>query len=210
MLPIEGHDQGINNEVLPRGMKIYSEQFNGVPYYDYLEIVHLFNTIHMMKNVIDTLQKILDGRRNKDKFVNICNDNKGDNHEMQSVICSNSDGDAQNINALPWLLTQQQRKDVKEVIEKIKFSTGFCSNMKSILTKKGELSGVKTHDWNTFIKVIIWVYIFLYWYTSCQYFLSSQETNNDLFVWLQYVLPLSLPNNLKNNIKQVIYDIGNI
>jgi hypothetical protein len=39
---------------------------------------------------------------------------------MQSVIHSNSDGD-QNISSLPWLLTEQQSKDVKEVIQKIKF-----------------------------------------------------------------------------------------
>ena len=44
---------------------------------------------------------------------------------MQSVICSNSDGDAQNISSLTWLLIEQQRKDVKEVIEKIKFPTHF-------------------------------------------------------------------------------------
>jgi hypothetical protein len=71
--------------------------------------------------------------------------------------------ETQNISALPWLLTEQQSKDVKEVIEKIKFPTGFSSNIKNILTKKGELGGVKTHDWHTFIKVIILVYIFVHW-----------------------------------------------
>jgi hypothetical protein len=39
---------------------------------------------------------------------------------------------------------------------------GFASNIKNILTKKGEFGGVKTHDWHTFIKVIILVYIFIY------------------------------------------------
>ena len=43
MLRIEGHDQGINNEVLPRGMKSYLEQFNRLPYYEHIEIVHLFD-----------------------------------------------------------------------------------------------------------------------------------------------------------------------
>jgi hypothetical protein len=95
--------------------------------------------------------------------VKICNDIKEANHAMQSVIHSNSNADDQNISALPWLLTEQQSKDVKEVIEKIKFPTGFSSNIKNILTKKGELGGVKTHDWHTLIKVIILVYIFLYW-----------------------------------------------
>ena len=80
---------------------------------------------------------------------------------MKSVIHSNNNGD-QNISALPWLLTEQQSKDVKEVIQKIKFPTEFSSNIKNILTKKGELGGAKTHDWHTFIKVIILVYIFIY------------------------------------------------
>jgi hypothetical protein len=77
--------------------------------------------------------------------------------------------------------------------------------------KKGEFGGVKTHDWHTFIKVIILVYIFIYWsYTSFKifFFLSTLETNNDSFLLLQYVLPLSLPNDFDNNVKQVIYDLG--
>jgi hypothetical protein len=87
----------------------------------------------------------------KKKIVKICNDIRESNHAMQSVILSNNDGVKNN---LPWLLTEQQRNGVKEVIQKIKFPTGFCSNIKNILTKKGEFGGVKTHDWNTLIKVI--------------------------------------------------------
>jgi hypothetical protein len=85
------------------------------------------------------------------------------------VIRSNSDGDRNN---LPWLLTEQQSNDVKEVIQRIKFPTGFASNINNILMKKGEFGGVKTHDWHTFIKVIILVYIFIYWpYTSFNIFI---------------------------------------
>ena len=64
-------------------------------------------------------------------------------------------------------MTEKQSKDVKEVIEKIKFPTGFCSNMKNVLTKKGKLGEAKTHDWHTFIRVIIWEYIFYIGETSC-------------------------------------------
>jgi hypothetical protein len=70
---------------------------------------------------------------------------------MQSVIQSNNDGDKNN---LPWLLKEKQNNGLIEVIQKIKFPMSFCSNIKNILTKKGELGGVKTHDWHTFIKVI--------------------------------------------------------
>ena len=83
---------------------------------------------------------------------------------MQSAIHSNRNGDSQNISTLPWLFKEKQRNDAKDVIEKNKFPTRFSSNIKNILTKKGELGGVKTHDWNMFIKVIILVYIyFIHW-----------------------------------------------
>ena len=71
------------------------------------------------------------------------NDIQEANHAMQSVIWSNNDGDQNN---LPWLLKDQQSNGVKEVIQKIKFPRGFCSNINNILTKKGEFCGVKTHD----------------------------------------------------------------
>jgi hypothetical protein len=130
---------------------------------------------------------------------------------MRSLIRSNRDG--LDRNNLPWLLTKQQRNDVKEVSQRIKFPTGFASNINNILTKKGEFGGVKTHDWHTFIKVIILVYIFIYigliHILSFLFFLFTLvETNNDSFFLLQYVLPLSFPNDFDNNVKQVIYDIG--
>jgi hypothetical protein len=171
------------------------------PYYEELKIVHLFDTMHIRKNVIETLWRIIDGRRDKEKIVKICNNIQESNHAMQSVIRSNSDGDQNN---LPWLLTEQQSNGVKEVIQRIKFPTGFCSNIKNILTKKGEFGGVKTHDWHTFINVInnfsIHIYI-LVTYIYLDFFWSSFETSNDSFLLLQYVLPLSLPNDFDNNAK---------
>ena len=62
---IEGYDQGINNEVLPQGMKSYPKQFSRLPYYDNIEIVRLFDTMHIGKNITETLLHILDGRRDK-------------------------------------------------------------------------------------------------------------------------------------------------
>jgi hypothetical protein len=73
---------------------------------------------------------------------------------LQSVIInSNGDGHEQNT-SLPWLLMEKQRNIVKEVIQKIRFPTGFLSNIQNILTKKGDFGGIKKHDWHTFIKVI--------------------------------------------------------
>jgi len=80
---------------------------------------------------------------------------------MKSVINRSNKNLGRNYNNIPWLLIEQQSNDVKEVVRRIKFPTGFASNINNILTKKGDFSGVKTHDWHTFVKVIFW-YTFLY------------------------------------------------
>jgi hypothetical protein len=66
---------------------------------------------------------------------------------MRSVIqYSNRSDGALDRNNLPWLLIEQQSNDAKEVIQRIKFPTGFASNINNILTKKGEFGGVKIQD----------------------------------------------------------------
>ena len=129
------------------------------PYYEHLQISHLFDTMHFGKNVIYMIWQTLDGRSDKDKIQKICSDIAKANHTLESVIISNAENGNQNI-SLPWLLTEQQSNAIKEVIQKIRFSTGFSSNIQNILTKKGDFGGVKTHDWHIFIKVIIYVYNF--------------------------------------------------
>ena len=104
--------------------------------------------------------RILDGRIDKDKIGKICSDIAEANHALQSVMNSNFEEEHRNIISLPWLLTEKQRNDIKEVIQKIRFLTGFLSNIQNILTKNGDFGGVKTHDRHTFIKVIIYVYNF--------------------------------------------------
>jgi hypothetical protein len=92
------------------------------------------------------LWRILDGRTDKERIEKICCDIQESNHTLQSVIInSNSDGREHNT-SLPWLLMEQQSNIVKEVIQKIRFPTGFSSNIQNILTKKGDFGGVKTHE----------------------------------------------------------------
>jgi hypothetical protein len=62
-------------------------------YYEELKMVHLFDTMHIGKNVTETLWRIIDGRKDKEKIVKICNDFWEANHAMKSVIRSNKDGD---------------------------------------------------------------------------------------------------------------------
>ena len=108
---------------------------------------------------------------------------------MKDVIQFHRNGNQIDINSLPWMLTEQQRNVVKQVMRKIKFHTGFCANMKNIITNKGDFVGVKTHDCNIFIKVniimfvcvcvcvvdiIILLYCYIFYSSAyCCYFLST-------------------------------------
>jgi hypothetical protein len=124
-------------------MKSYPIQFSRLPYYEHLQIVHLFDTMHIGKNITEMLWRILDGRTDKERIGKICSDIHDANHALQSVIInSNGSGREHNIR-LPWLLTEQQSNSVKEVIRKIRFPTGFSSNIQNILTKKVILVGLK-------------------------------------------------------------------
>ena len=62
----EGRQGSIEN--LPKGLKSYPRQFSRLPYYEHLHIVHLFDTMHIGKNITETLWKILDGRHDKEKI----------------------------------------------------------------------------------------------------------------------------------------------
>jgi hypothetical protein len=71
---------------LPRGMKSYLMQFNRFPYYEHLQIVNLFDTMHIGKNITKLLWRILDGMNDKERIGKICSDIQEANHALQSVI----------------------------------------------------------------------------------------------------------------------------
>ena len=134
---------------LPRGLKRYSTQFSRLPYYEHLQVAHLFDTMHIGKNVTECLWKLIDGRNNKEKNAKVISDIQ-DSNSLQHLTHSYGNGNSTN---LPWLLTEQESSVVKEIVRTIKFPTGFASNISNILTKQGDFGGAKTHDWHTFIKV---------------------------------------------------------
>ena len=136
-------------------MKSYPIQFSRFPYYENLQIAHLFDTMHIGKNVTETLWRLLELRREKDKVVKVCKDIQESNHAMKDTIQFHTNGEQVNINSIPWMFMEQQSNVVKEVMQKIKFPTRFCANLKNIITKKGDFARVKTHDCHVFIKVII-------------------------------------------------------
>jgi hypothetical protein len=67
-------------------MKSFPKQFSRFPYYEKLKITHLFNTMHIRKNVTKMLWIILDGRRDKEKISKICSDIQEANHAMLNII----------------------------------------------------------------------------------------------------------------------------
>ena len=132
-----------------------NERCHPISYYEHLHITHLFDTMHIRKNVTETLWWLLELRREKDKFVKACKDIQERNHAMKYIIQFHSNEEQVNIKSIPWMFTKQQRNVFKEAMRKIKFPTRFCVNLKNIITKKGDFAGVKTHDRHVFIKVII-------------------------------------------------------
>ena len=80
--------------------------------------MHLFDAIHIGKNVTETLQKMFDGRHDREKFIKILTNIHESNHALKFFIESNRNGDYINTSALPWLLTEQQSDALKEVIRK--------------------------------------------------------------------------------------------
>ena len=75
-------------------MKSYPIQFSRFPYYENLQISHLFDTMHIRKNVTKMIWKILDGRTDKDKIGKNCSDIVEASHALKSVNIFNvKDGD---------------------------------------------------------------------------------------------------------------------
>ena len=141
--------------------------------------------MHIGRNVIEKLWILLEPRMEKDKIVKARKYIHERNHAMKDVIQFHSNGDQVNINSIPWMFTEQQ-SNVKEVMRKIKFPTGFCVNLTNIITKKGDFVGVKTHDWHIFIKVIIIVmsiYFFSFYCINLFSFLYSLSLKMTWFVY---------------------------
>jgi hypothetical protein len=61
-------------------------QFSRLSYYENLQIVHLFDTMHMRKNITKLLWRVLDGRTDKERIENICCDIQEANHTLQSLL----------------------------------------------------------------------------------------------------------------------------
>ena len=79
-------------------MKSCPKQFSRFPYYEYLQVAHLFYIMHIKKNATVTLWQILDGRSEKERIVKICKDIQEGNHAIKDVIQFHSNGDQININ----------------------------------------------------------------------------------------------------------------
>ena len=72
--------------------------------------------MHIGKNVNETLCRILELRREKDKVVKAYKDIQESNHAMKDIIQFHRDRYQVNINSIPWMFTEHQSNVVKEVM----------------------------------------------------------------------------------------------
>ena len=99
--------------------------------------MYLFDSMHIGKNVIEALWKILDGRRDRENIAKICNDIHESNHALEDLIESNSNGYCINMSALPWLLMEKQSDALKEVIKKNKITDMiYCKYKQSCIKER--------------------------------------------------------------------------
>ena len=77
------------------------------PYYEHLQIAHLFDTMHIgLKNVTETLWRLLELRREKDKVVKACKDIQERNYVMKNIIQFHTNGEKVNIKSIPWMFME--------------------------------------------------------------------------------------------------------
>ena len=57
----------------------------------------------------------------RDKIDKICADIEKSNHAMKIVTDRSNNNGGRNYNNIPWLLTEQQRNDVKRSLEELNF-----------------------------------------------------------------------------------------
>ena len=62
----QGRHRDGNNNGLSRGMKCYPTQFMRFPYYEQLKLAHLFEIMHIEKNVTKMSWRIIDGSKDKE------------------------------------------------------------------------------------------------------------------------------------------------
>ena len=89
-------------------MKNYPIQFSRFPYYEHLQIAHLFDTMHIGKNVTEILWRLMELRTEKDKIVKVFKYIQEGNHAMKDIIQFHSNRDQININSIPWMLMEKQ------------------------------------------------------------------------------------------------------
>ena len=121
-------------------------------YYEDLPIVHMFDTMHIGNNVSYCLYNMLfeksstHGRQiNKLQL-------RMDLKEVGIMPHLWPDDDSNFVDD-PWSLTKEGKEKMIKSIKSIRFPTSFGVNFKKAFKKGNELAGMKTHNWNNFLRV---------------------------------------------------------
>ena len=139
---------------LPLRMKHLSI-FHTLPYWDDLLINHLLDPMHIFKNIGEMLWKTITGAK----------DNKGQRDDLQAMQrmpnlwAKIGHNGKVVLPKAPWVLTKEEYGRVKKAIQDFRTPTGYMHCLKGAFTANESLSGLKSHDWNTFIQFVLLVAI---------------------------------------------------
>ena len=78
---------------------------------------------------------------------------------MQSYWPMVGEGNAVTLPSVPWVLSLEEQKRVKQVIGNFHTPIGHMHCLKGAFTKDKKLSGLKTHGWHKFLQCILLVAI---------------------------------------------------
>ncbi|XP_057842572.2 uncharacterized protein LOC131051993 [Cryptomeria japonica] len=133
----------------PPGMKRQSI-FYKLDYYENLPIAHLFDTMHIGKNVAECLWKHLNGT-NLEAQIKLRKD-----LQVVSVMPNMWLHENNSYNHAPWTFTSKEKENIIDTMKSIRFPSGFGATLKNLFTRDGsEFSGLKTHDWHNWIKYVL-------------------------------------------------------
>jgi hypothetical protein len=128
-------------------------------YWQHLKICHLLDPMHIFKNVGHSLWKHLIGL--KDTHASRASlveyNSKPHLWSRENSITGNIEHPK-----TPWVLTPEEISILNIRIRSIRTPTGHGASLRNIFTMDDTaLSGLKTHDWHNFLKVIIFS-LFMY------------------------------------------------
>ena len=151
---------------MPKGMKRKCI-FYDLPYWKDLLIPHLLASMHIFKNVCDSI------------FRHISSKDKDTLSSMRDIALSRTkfnirplwtSKENESYAEAPWILKMKELDQLKNVIHSIRTLTGYESSLNKAFTVGGHITGFRTHDYHNFIKVLSSINCYSYHLLTENYF----------------------------------------